>query len=206
VAGSGKTIVASIGQHAMLRLWDLVTAEPEGSYPVGTAPLIALRFVRLPGDRTVIVLLGDDGRLHIWDMLTASVTRTFSTVPRWRRLIGLRVGAPTLRLLRPGNDEQRYLLVSGRGIATSLWDLAEGRRISQLPQHVVPERVSLAELVDGTTAISRPAPSCRTSAAASRSPGCARSSTRSAGRIWRTSSCPEDPPSWRPGFTGGEAK
>jgi WD40 repeat protein len=153
VSGSGKTIAAGIGQDAKLRLWDLVTAEPEGSYPVGTAPLIALRVVRLPGDRTVIVLLGDDGRLHIWDMLTASVTRTFSTVPRWRRLIGLRVGAPTLRLLRPGNDEQRYLLVSGRGIATSLWDLAEGRRISRLPQHVVPDTVSLAELVDGTTAI-----------------------------------------------------
>jgi WD40 repeat protein len=152
VLGNGRTIVACIGQDAKLRFWDLETAEPSGSYPVGTAPLIALRFFHLPGGRNALVILGEDGKLHFWDMLTASVTSAFSTVSRWRRLLGLRVAAPSLRPLRiDGHD--RYMVVSGRGIRTSLWDVSENRRITLFPSYVVPDSVSLADLVDGTTVI-----------------------------------------------------
>ena len=152
VLANGKAVAASAGQDARLRIWDLVTAEPEGSHKVRTAPLIAIRFVRLPGDRTVIVLLGADGKLHIWDMLTASITEAFSTVPRWRRMLGLGVANPSLRPLGTGGYA-RYLVVSGRGMPTSLWDLSENRRIALLPSHVAPDTVSLADLVDGQTVL-----------------------------------------------------
>lgn len=150
--GGGKTVVASVGQDARLRLWDLTTAEPDGAYAVGTAPLVAMRFARLPGNRTVIGLLATDGRLHIWDTLTASVSATFSVVPRWRRLLRLHDRTPALRTLQAQGYE-RFAVVSGRGVATSVWDLSAGRRAAVLPARLSPDKVWLTELVDGRTVI-----------------------------------------------------
>jgi WD40 repeat protein len=152
VVGGGKTVVASVGQDARLRLWDLATAEPEGSHAIGTAPLVAMRFAHLPGNRTVVGLLGADGRLHIWDASTASVSGTFSVASRWRRLLRLHDRAPALRTLRAQGAE-RFAVVSGRGMATSVWDLSAGRRAMVLPDRLSPDKVWLAELVDGRMVI-----------------------------------------------------
>jgi WD40 repeat protein len=151
--GDGKTIVASIGQDAKLRLWDLATAEPEGTHTVGTAPLVALSFARLPGERTVIALVGANGWLHIWDMVTGAVTASAPLVPFWRRWLRRHDQRPTLRTLRAHGYDQ-FVVVSGRGIETSVWDLSAGRRAAVIPARVsLPDTVGIADLIDGRPVI-----------------------------------------------------
>ena len=48
--GDGNPVAASIGQDAKLRVWDVVTAEPRGTYTVGNAPLVAGQRRSLAGE------------------------------------------------------------------------------------------------------------------------------------------------------------
>ena len=157
----GTPVAVSIGQDAKLRIWDVVTAEPRGTYTVGWAPLIALRAARLRDRRTVIVLLSADGRLHTWDMSTAEL-RTAHVAPRWQRLTRPRDANLTLRCLGTP-DGRQFAVTGGRGIRTSIWDLSEGRlddgypaalrRVAIVPGRAAPAAIEFTELTDGRTVI-----------------------------------------------------
>jgi WD40 repeat protein len=150
--GDENQFVASIGQDAKLRVWDVVTAEPGGTYSIGKAPLIAVRAARLPEQRTVLMLLSADGMLHTWDMSTAALSRTTPVAPLWRRLARLRNANLTLRSLASA-DGRQFAVTGGRGIGTSLWDLSSGRRVAVLPGRTNSAVVEFAELTDGRTVI-----------------------------------------------------
>jgi WD40 repeat protein len=150
--GDGNPVVASIGQDAKLRIWDVATAEPRGTYTVGGAPLLAVRAVRLPEQRTVIVLLAADGMLHTWDMSTAALLRTIPVAPLWRRMAWLRNANLTLRCLGTP-DGRQFAITGGRGIRTSIWDLSSGRRVAILPGRATPAAIEFIELIDGRTVI-----------------------------------------------------
>ena len=150
--GDGNPVAVSIGQDAKLRIWDVVTAEPRGTYTVGRAPLIALRTARLPERRTVIVLLSADGMLHTWDMSAAALLRTIPVAPRWRRLTWQRNTNLTLQCLGTP-DGRQFAITGGRGISTSIWDLSSGRRIAIVPGRAAPAAIEFTELTDGRTVI-----------------------------------------------------
>ena len=136
-SGDGNPVVASIGDDANLRIWDVMTAEPRGVYAVGRTPLVAIRAARLSRSRTVLVLLAADAVLHIWDMSTATLMQTIRLAPRWRRLARLSATDLTLRCLGT-LDGQQFAIVGGRGISTSVWDLSSGRRMAVLPAGASP--------------------------------------------------------------------
>ena len=188
--GDGNPVAASIGQDAKLRIWDVVTAEPRGTYTVGSAPLVAVSAARLPEQRTVIVLLSADGMLHTWDMSTAALLRTIPVASLWRRLAWLRNADLTLRCLGTP-DGRQFAITGGRGIRTSIWDLSSGRRCSPFFRAArLQQRSSSPSLsTDGLSlaprwaapndgcAISRPARNCLTSAGGFDLPGCDHSTT-----------------------------
>ena len=149
--GDGNPVAASIGQDAKLRIWDVVTAEPRGTYPVGGAPLVAARAARLPERRTVIVLVSADGMLHTWDMSTAAL-RTTPVAPLWRRRTRLRNAQLTLRCLGTP-DGRQFAITGGRSIHTSIWDLSSGRRVAVFPGRAAPAAIEFTELIDGRTVI-----------------------------------------------------
>jgi WD40 repeat protein len=148
----GNPVVACVGNDAKLRIWDVVTAETGGDYPVGSAPLVAIGTARLPEHRTVIVLLAADGMLHTWDMSTAKVLRTTPVVPFWRRTARLRNAELTLRCL-VAPDGQQFAVVGGHGIRTSIWNLLSGHRVALLPPPVTPEAIEFIEPIDGRIVI-----------------------------------------------------
>ena len=150
--GDGSTVVASVGEDAKLRLWDAVTAEPRGTYTIGTAPLVAARAVPVRGHRTVILLLAADGALHTWDMSTAALLRSVRVVPLWRQLARLRNASLVLRSLGTP-DGRQFAIAGGRAIRTSVWDVLSGRRVAVLPPRVSPEAIEFTELLDGRTVI-----------------------------------------------------
>jgi WD40 repeat protein len=148
--GDGSPVVATVGEDAKLRIWDLVTAEPRGTYVVGDVPLTGVRAARLPGGRAVIVLLAADGLLHIWDLMTAAVLRSVSVVPR--RVASRRDAGLALRCLA-APDGQQFAVVSGRDMQTSMWDLSTGRLVTSFPSQVAPAAVELLNLLDRNTVI-----------------------------------------------------
>jgi WD40 repeat protein len=150
--GDGSPVVASIGQDARLRIWDLVTAEPRGAYTVGDAPLTAVRAAELPGGRTVLVLLAADGLLHTWDLATAALLKSVPVLPRWRWMARRRGADLALRCLADP-DGQQFAVVSGRDVPASMWDLSTGRRVTVFPAGVNPGGVELVTLIDGRTVL-----------------------------------------------------
>src|ERR1039457_6953862 len=144
----GKSLVASIGEDASLRIWDVVTAQPRGIYTVGDAPLVAARAVRLPKHGTAIMLLAADGILYLWDIATTTELRRIPTTRSWRRLASIRNPNLTLRCLA-APDGQPFAVVGGRRGRASLWDLSTGRRVTHLPWGVAPETVKFATLTNG---------------------------------------------------------
>lgn len=153
--GDGTSVVASIGQDARLRMWDAATAEPRGTYAVGTASLVAIRAARLPGSRTVLVLLSADGLLHTWDMSTATPLHAVPVAPRWRRLTWLRNATPALRCLRTP-DGRQFAITGGRGLRTAIWDLSSGDRVAVLPGRPKPGDIEFTELSDGRAVVVAP--------------------------------------------------
>ena len=148
----GNPLVASIGEDAKLRIWDVVTAEPHGTYTVGGAPLVAARAVRLPGYRTAIVLLAADGILYLWDIAASAVKWGIPTARSWRRLVSAQNPNLTLSCLT-APDGRPFAIVSGRGGRASIWDLSTGRLITFLPAGVTPEAVEFATLTNGKVVV-----------------------------------------------------
>lgn len=148
----GNPLVASIGEDAKLRIWDVVTAEPRGTYTVGGSPLVAARAVRLPEHRTAIVLLAADGILHLWDIAAEAVKWRIPTARSWRRLASARNPNVTLSCLT-APDGRPFAIVSGRGGRASIWDLSTGRLITFLPAGVTPEAVEFATLTNGKVVV-----------------------------------------------------
>jgi WD40 repeat protein len=128
----GKHVVVSIGEDANLRTWDLATSEPIGIYPVGAAPLVAARAVRLADHRVIIAVLSSDGLLHLWDLVTATLLRTVSVIPGWRRRLDALLPLDlTLECLTvPG--ERHFAVVGVRGRGASVWELPSGRQVADL--------------------------------------------------------------------------
>jgi len=128
----GKHVVVSIGEDANLRTWDLATAEPIGVYPVGAAPLVAARAVRLADHQVIIAVLSADGLLHLWDLVTATLLRTVSVIPAWRRRLAFLLPLDlTLECLTvPG--ERHFAFVGVRGRGASVWELPSGRQVADL--------------------------------------------------------------------------
>ena len=145
--GDGNPVVASIGQDEKLRIWDVATAEPRGTYTVGEAPLVAVRAARLPAGRTVLVLLSADGMLHIWDLSTAARLRTVRVAPSWRRLTRLRGASLTLRCLETP-DHRQFAITGGGGTRTSVWDLSTGGQVAILPRRAAPAGIEFIELIN----------------------------------------------------------
>ena len=153
-AAAGKPAVLSVGADARLRTWDLQTAEPTGDYPVGSAPLVAARAIRLSGQRVAIVILSADGLLHLWDLATARLTGTFPVTSRWRRLPG---GAAVPGYTTPADLTLECLTVPGErhfalvddGAGASVWELPSGRPIAFLPWPADPAKIGYLEGHDG---------------------------------------------------------
>ncbi len=147
-ATDGKTAVVSIGADAMLRTWDLATAEPTGVYPVGTATHLAARAVRLDRHRLVIVVLAEDGLLHLWDLATAELLRTVPVVPAWRRRLAaftpLHLTLDCLTV--PGG--RHFAFVGGEERGTSVWELPSGQQVAVLPS-ADPAEIGYLEMAGG---------------------------------------------------------
>ena len=128
----GKHVVVSIGEDANLRTWDLATAEPTGVYPVGAAPLVAARAVQLADHQVIIAVLSSDGLLHLWDLGTATLLRTVSVIPAWRRRLAplLPLDLTLECLTVPG--ERHFAFVGVRGRGASVWELPSGRQVADL--------------------------------------------------------------------------
>jgi len=148
-AADGKPTVVSIGEDARLRTWDLATAEPTGVHPVGTAPHVAARAVRLDGHRVVIVILSEDGLLHLWDTVTAALLRTVPVVPAWRRRLAaftpLHLTLDCLTV--PGG--RHFAFVGGEEGGTSVWELPSGRPAAVLPSSADPADIGYLEMAGG---------------------------------------------------------
>ena len=148
-AAEGKPAVVSIGDDANLRTWDLATAEPTGVHPVGAAPHIAARVVRLDGHRVVIVILSADGLLHLWDLATAALLRTVCVVPAWRRRLAAFTSLNlTLDCLSVPGD-RHFAFVGGQGRGTSVWELPSGRPVAVLPPSADPAEIGYLEAAGG---------------------------------------------------------
>ena len=157
--GDGNPVAASIGQDGKLRIWDVMTAEPRGTYTVGGAPLVAIRTARLPEpeSRTVIVLLSADGMLYTCDLATAARLGTIRVAPRRRRRPWLRNDPLTLRCLGT-SDGRQFAITGGRGIRTSIWnlstrDLSTGLPVATLPAWATPGAIEFTALSDGRMVI-----------------------------------------------------
>jgi WD40 repeat protein len=152
--GDGNPVAASIGQDAKLRIWDVMTAEPRGTYAVGSAPLVAIRTARLPEpeSRTVIVLLSADGILYTWDISAAEVRLTLPVALRWRRLPWLRDAPLTLRCLST-SDGRQFAVTGGQGMSTSVWDLSSGRPVASFPARAAPAAIEFTRLIDRRTVV-----------------------------------------------------
>ena len=142
----GKPVVVSIGADARLRTWDLTTADPMGVYPVGTAPLVVAKAVRLAEERVAIVVLSSDGLLYLWDLTTAELLQTIPIVPAWRRRMSafLPLNLSLLACLTiPGGRHFAFVDTHGKGI--SVWELPSGRPVVVLPPSVDAAQIEYIE-------------------------------------------------------------
>jgi WD40 repeat protein len=146
----GKPVVVSIGADAKLRTWDLTTADPLGVYPVGTAPLVAVKAVRLEEQRIAVAVLSADGLLYLWDLTTAEVLRTIPIVPRWRRRISafLPINFSRLACLTvPGG--RHFAFVGDQGSGVTVWELPSGRSVAVLPPSADAAEIGYLETLSG---------------------------------------------------------
>jgi len=67
----GHTLLASAGQDATVRLWDLATRQPVGNPLTGhTDSVVALAAIPLPDGRTLLASAGQDATVRLWDLAT----------------------------------------------------------------------------------------------------------------------------------------
>ncbi|HUN38355.1 MAG TPA: caspase family protein, partial [Trebonia sp.] len=142
-AAEGQPVVVSIGADGRLRTWDLATAESTGVYPVGAAPLVAAREIRLADRQVVIVILSADGMLHLWDLATAALLRAVPVLPGWRRRLSAFATLDlnlTLDCLSVPSG-QHFAIVGELGGGASIWELPSGRSVAVLPPPTDPAEI-----------------------------------------------------------------
>jgi WD40 repeat protein len=119
----GRTLLASGGNDATVRLWDPLTASAAGAPLAGhTGPVHALAAVSLRDGRTVLASGGDDGTVRLWDPAT-----------------GLLIGQPLTGHRGPVRALAAVPLVDGRTVLASgghdktvrLWEPVTGQPIGK---------------------------------------------------------------------------
>ncbi|WP_327000897.1 hypothetical protein OHA72_38000 [Dactylosporangium sp. NBC_01737] len=119
----GRTLLASGGDDATVRLWDPEAGAAVGDPLTGHAgPVLALTAVALPDGRTLLASGGDDGTVRLWDPVTGAAAG--------HPLTGH--AGPVLALAAAALSEDVAVLASGGDDGTvRLWDPADGQELAE---------------------------------------------------------------------------
>jgi WD40 repeat protein len=119
----GRTLLASGGDDATVRLWDPLTASAAGAPLAGhTGSVRALAAVSLRDGRTVLASGGDDGTVRLWDPVAGQ--------PIGRPLTGHRGPVRALAAV-PLVDGRTVVASGGHDKTVRLWDPVTGQPIGK---------------------------------------------------------------------------
>jgi len=139
----GRTLLATGGRDATVRLWDPATGTPVGEPLTGhTSGVVAVCAVPGPGGRTLLATGSRDATVRLWDPATGT--------PVGEPLTGHTSGVRAVCAV-PGPGGRTLLATAGGDATVRLWDPATGTPIRVLQ---VGEAINaLCALPDGALAI-----------------------------------------------------